>query len=262
MIWRFSAQYLQHKRKKSIALLLLVLAVGAIWYFAQRQRLPEPAFAQTIAVDTGSVTLHIGELIDGQRRISMWVRDQQGRPVDLQAVEISFSMPYICTDTIGITLPIVGQGHFATRGAFFGMTGAWVADITLRSADVAPERARLVVPIATTDVQVPFTAEQALNTSLLATGKQLYGANCASCHGSTGRGDGPQGVGLAPAPSNLVEHMIPGKHTDAQTYLTISNGRRGTAMLGWGERLSEDEIWQLVAYLRAFAQPDLKGSLP
>src|SRR5216110_525712 len=40
----------------------------------------------------------------------------------------------------------------------------------------------------------------------LARGAEVYQANCMGCHGSVGRGDGPQAAGLAPPPANLADH--------------------------------------------------------
>src|SRR5690606_25374304 len=42
-------------------------------------------------------------------------------------------------------------------------------------------------------------------TPQLARGAELYAANCASCHGDRGLGDGPAGRGLDPAPANLAD---------------------------------------------------------
>lgn len=37
------------------------------------------------------------------------------------------------------------------------------------------------------------------------TGRMLYLENCASCHGDTGRGDGPAASGLGTTPANLTQ---------------------------------------------------------
>lgn len=86
-------------------------------------------------------------------------------------------------------------------------------------------------------------------------GRLLYQANCAICHGAAGRGDGPAALSLNPRPSDFTQHMAAGKHTDEQILLWIRDGFPGSAMPAWGQRLSEPQMRQLVAYLRTFAPP-------
>jgi mono/diheme cytochrome c family protein len=93
------------------------------------------------------------------------------------------------------------------------------------------------------------------NAVSLARGKQLYEeAGCASCHGVSGRGDGPAGRGLRPRPADFRVHMTAG-HTDRQLFDWISDGVEGTAMTGFKDRLSVDDRWHLVNYIRTFAGP-------
>jgi mono/diheme cytochrome c family protein len=74
-------------------------------------------------------------------------------------------------------------------------------------------------------------------------GRQLYGNTCLFCHG-------PKGVG-ARAP-NLIEGMFkPGRESEIPfAYDVIMKGRPGTIMGGFSEMLSEDEVWNVIAYLR------------
>ncbi len=40
-------------------------------------------------------------------------------------------------------------------------------------------------------------------------GAAFYAANCTSCHGATGRGDGPLAAGLNPQPADLTMRVMP-----------------------------------------------------
>jgi hypothetical protein len=53
--------------------------------------------------------------------------------------------------------------------------------------------------------------------------------------------------------------MVPGKHTDGQVFLWIANGYPNSAMPVWSPRLSDEQIWQLVGYLRTFGQSSAPG---
>ncbi|MEZ4331735.1 MAG: cytochrome c [Myxococcota bacterium] len=95
---------------------------------------------------------------------------------------------------------------------------------------------------------------------------ELYAANCASCHGATGHGDGPLSAGLQPAPA---------KHADGNYMNALSNDylfkvvKEGGAAVGksptmapWGTSFSDEEIWGLVRFMRTLAVPAYDGPMP
>ncbi|MCK6584021.1 MAG: cytochrome c [Anaerolineales bacterium] len=99
----------------------------------------------------------------------------------------------------------------------------------------------------------PVPAEYAGATSPLsadaaAAGAEVFAVNCASCHGEKGYGDGPAGAALDPAPKNL--HEIAALAGDDYLYWRINAGKEGTAMVAWKGVLSDEQIWQLVAFIR------------
>jgi Tol biopolymer transport system component len=53
--------------------------------------------------------------------------------------------------------------------------------------------------------------------------------------------------------------MVPGKHNDGQVFLWIANGYPNSAMPAWSPRLTDEQIWQLVGYLRTFGRPAAAG---
>jgi mono/diheme cytochrome c family protein len=83
----------------------------------------------------------------------------------------------------------------------------------------------------------------------VARGKELFQQNCVACHGVDGRGDGPDAAELNPKPTDFRLHMP--LHTDPQFYAFIHDGYAGSAMPKFGSAFSEDDIWNLVNFLRA-----------
>lgn len=75
---------------------------------------------------------------------------------------------------------------------------------------------------------------------------------CAQCHGAKGDGNSPMG-GLTPKPRDFTCSQMMQDVPDGQLFWVIQNGSSGTAMMAY-KGLQEDQIWQLVLYLRKFAK--------
>ena len=86
----------------------------------------------------------------------------------------------------------------------------------------------------------------------IATGAALYRTNCVVCHGTTGAGDGPGGARLPRRPADLrASHTA--QHTAGDLFWWISHGIPRAEMPAFGDRLSEEERWDLVNFLRALS---------
>ena len=82
----------------------------------------------------------------------------------------------------------------------------------------------------------------------LQAGETAYLANCQTCHGTEGRGDGPAAHGLTPPPADLVVHVP--LHLERDLFRFIRDGIPGTAMAPLGSRLGDDEMWHVVNYIK------------
>ena len=90
------------------------------------------------------------------------------------------------------------------------------------------------------------------DTASIARGRELYAAQCATCHGASGRGDGPLAASLRPRPADFRVHMEAG-HTDGELFTWLSKGVPGTAMPPFEAQIPETDRWHLVNYIRGFA---------
>ncbi len=92
-------------------------------------------------------------------------------------------------------------------------------------------------------------------------GKIAYTTNCLSCHGETGKGDGPVGAVLQPPPRDLSagdfafdtdEDGTAGTDADLKAVITKGAGAFGGNMMmaPWAGILSADDIDNVVAYIR------------
>jgi mono/diheme cytochrome c family protein len=79
-------------------------------------------------------------------------------------------------------------------------------------------------------------------------GTQVFKTNCETCHGPLGHGDGPIGQSLDPKPQNLAE--LQAVAADDYLFWRIAEGRPGTSMPPWKNILDEEQIWQVIAFVR------------
>ena len=86
----------------------------------------------------------------------------------------------------------------------------------------------------------------------LQSGGASYAQICQACHGEGGRGDGPAGSVLEPPPADLTIHVP--LHGDADLFRFIRNGIPGTAMTPLSDRLTDDQMWHVVNYIRTLEE--------
>ncbi len=99
---------------------------------------------------------------------------------------------------------------------------------------------------------VAYAMQLSMTDTSLAEAKDLYQANCASCHGATGQGDGPDAAGLASQPLDFTNQEAMAQKTGADFYQSISAGM-SPGMPGFSGQLSEDQIWSLSDYIRSLS---------
>lgn len=98
-----------------------------------------------------------------------------------------------------------------------------------------------------------------------AKGRQFYLVYCTSCHGLKGDGKGLLASVLDPKPKSHIEGKgkKPGEgmneKSDEKLYKAIKEGGQGIKksvyMPAWGHIISDEDIWNIIAYLRTIAIP-------
>ncbi|HDS0920857.1 TPA: FTR1 family protein [Pseudomonas putida] len=92
-----------------------------------------------------------------------------------------------------------------------------------------------------------------------ARGAALYAQNCSICHGDTGAGDGPAGVGLEPAPANLRDVSRLDQLSLFDLYNTLALGIDGTEMPSFADQLDDRQRWDVAAYIASFTAKPAAG---
>lgn len=78
-------------------------------------------------------------------------------------------------------------------------------------------------------------------------GREIYSNICIRCHGIDGKGS--LGIKLVPPPADLSSPAIQNR-LDGTLFKRIHEGKPNTAMGAWKHTLSDDEIWDVLAYVR------------
>ncbi len=86
------------------------------------------------------------------------------------------------------------------------------------------------------------------NVESVAAGQKLYSMLCVVCHGDKGKGDGISASALATKPSNLISSKVQ-RQSDGALFWKLSEGN--PPMLSFKSALSEEQIWQIVNYVRS-----------
>ncbi|MGE8406079.1 MAG: FTR1 family protein [Pseudomonas sp.] len=91
-------------------------------------------------------------------------------------------------------------------------------------------------------------------------GAPLYAQHCSVCHGDSGLGDGPAGVGLEPAPANLRDATRLDRLSLYDLYNTLGLGIEGTDMPSFADQLDERQRWDVATYIAGFSADPAKAA--
>ncbi|MGB2894707.1 MAG: c-type cytochrome [Anaerolineales bacterium] len=110
--------------------------------------------------------------------------------------------------------------------------------------------APLIIPAAYRNKVNPLADDPAA----IASGNEAYFALCSQCHGEDGRGQGTEAARINPPPADFTNQERMRELTDGYLFWRISDGGNfdpyNSLMTAWGTLLSEQEIWELISYLR------------
>ena len=85
-----------------------------------------------------------------------------------------------------------------------------------------------------------------------AIGRQRYVFMCRECHGNRGRGDGDM-AHAGGVPSDFTDDVWDHGESDGEIFAVIKEGVSAD-MQGYANRLSDEEIWHVVNYLRSLSR--------
>ncbi|WP_141734643.1 c-type cytochrome [Oligoflexus tunisiensis] len=89
-------------------------------------------------------------------------------------------------------------------------------------------------------------------------GKATYDLYCVACHGTDGKADSPAALAMNPKPRNFTDKAWQAKVDDAHIAKVIKEGGASVGlsptMAPWGAVINDEELKNVVAYVRHFGQ--------
>lgn len=150
---------------------------------------------------------------------------------------------------IGVILLILAGGSIA-----LGWTKRWEtkwriaippALIACALAIALPSLATQAFPETYRKTPVPF------DTISVANGAALFASNCVPCHGPQAKGNGVLAKTLPMPPVDLLTEPHTARHTAGDFFHWLTYGIPGTGMPAFGDKLSEEDRWDVVNFLHA-----------
>ena len=92
-------------------------------------------------------------------------------------------------------------------------------------------------------------------------GKQVFLERCVGCHGPQGDGKGPGAKFMSPPPADFTDKddaCCGGDTGPGDFYYRILRGWPGTGMENFGDRLSVDDIWRVVLFIKTIPNGTLR----
>ena len=206
----------------------------------------------------------------GQNRFDVTVKDAKGQPVANAEVALSLVMPpdpntkHPEMRTEG-KLDNLGAGRYGGV-ALVSMAGTWnVAVTATRNGKPIGQTTTTLVAYATRPPAAsqhdPHTHTHADAAALknpvaptaesVSAGAALFAKQCASCHGTGGKGDGAMAAKLKSKPSDLTDADWKHGPSDGEIFTLIRDGARAAGMKAYRGALTDRQMWDLVNYIRS-----------
>ena len=133
-----------------------------------------------------------------------------------------------------------------------GLSVMFTLIVCSSAAILAAERKTPSAP----DEFLKMTNPVASTSEALQEATSIYKDKCIKCHGTNGNGKGSATKGMDIKPRDYTDKSLMEKIPDGQLFWIILNGSDPdtTEMEGYKKKLTEEQVWKLVHYIRSFAR--------
>ena len=190
-----------------------------------------------------AIVAWLGSAVPGAHQQAVW-------PFPIRYNAAAFDLPqfrvglWLAIVAVMVALGLAAAG-FVLRRWRFGLSAIALVIV----AFALPHFAVLVTEAYSTSF---FHSPTGYTAHSVAMGARAFAQNCAVCHGSDGKGDGPLARSLPIAPADLTAAHIYG-HLPGDLYWTIGHGVPGTPMPAFAAVLDAQTRWSLIDFILANA---------
>jgi DMSO reductase family type II enzyme heme b subunit len=236
------------RRHKLLQAIVVVVGAFCLFRFGIRPPMPNSVLSLYMAITLMAVLVYVSSDSDSWRAFVMpiWrtLTSPGRRPVRL---------------ALGVLIPIL-VGYYA-----YSQASARVeAPLELRAVHPAPPDSisfrgkQINLQDADTPVRKDIRQNPASREKHLAAGAAIYVRNCVYCHGDLLDGQGHFAHGFNPPPADFVGPSTIAQLAEGYVFWRIAKGGPGlpkestpwnSAMPAWEDRLTEEQVWQVVYYL-------------
>ncbi|MGH7320233.1 MAG: c-type cytochrome, partial [Candidatus Rokuibacteriota bacterium] len=233
-------------RGKLTQAVLVLLVAFLVFKFGVRPPMPFSLLSLYMAITLLAVLIYVSSDSESWRAFitPIWqtLVEPRRRPIRL---------------LLGVVLPLL-VGYYAYSQA----TPKTEAPAELRAIHPAPPTS-IAFRGKTIDLQAtdtPVRKDTANREKHLAAGGQIYIRNCVYCHGDNLDGKGHFAHGFNPQPADFADPGTIAQLSEGYLFWRIAKGGPGlpkeatpwnSAMPAWEDRLTEEQIWQVILYLYA-----------
>ena len=236
------------RRNKLLQAIVVLVGAFCLFRFGIRPPMPNSVLSLYMAITLMAVLVYVSSDVDSWRAFvtPLWrvLTNPGHRPVRL---------------ILGVAIPLL-VGYYAYSQA----SARAEAPLELRAVHPAPPDTisfrgkEINLQHADTPVRKDVKENPGNRAKHLAAGAALYIRNCVYCHGDLLDGQGHFASGFNPQPADFVGPNTIAQLAEGYVFWRIAKGGPGlpkestpwnSAMPAWEDRLTEEQIWQLVYYL-------------
>jgi cytochrome c oxidase cbb3-type subunit II len=145
---------------------------------------------------------------------------------------------------------------------YLGFQGAHAKPLKPKEVEAPPNQLEEAPNLAQIDRSYWLAANALpITEGNLLRGKEIFQERCVGCHGLKGDGKGPAERFLSPTPlpfDDADDQCCGGDTSPGDFYFRVLRGWAGTAMENFGDRLSVDDIWRVVMFVKTIPNGTLK----